>query len=148
MRSASAPGTFAVAPLGLSGESFSWGKESFSEVLECAIWLALQRVRKLQEQAAVSDDLVARFQPAGDLRLPVQTFSECHRTSAKLVRGCSGVNKRLVLGVAENCGIRKRNSVGDRARVYSRYNVHVFLEFFARIAGLDARLQRPRAGVK
>ena len=50
-----------------------------------AIRLALQRVRKLQEQAAISDDPVAGFQPAGNLRLPTQTFSKCHRPSAKLV---------------------------------------------------------------
>jgi hypothetical protein len=42
----------------------------------CAILLALQRVRKLQEQAAVSDDLVTSFQPADNLRLPVQAFPE------------------------------------------------------------------------
>jgi hypothetical protein len=48
--------------------------------------LALQRVRKLQEQAAISDDLVTSFQPAGNLRLSVQAFSERHRASAKLVR--------------------------------------------------------------
>ena len=39
------------------------------------IRLTLQRVRKLQEQAAVSDDLVTRFQPTGNLRLTIQTFS-------------------------------------------------------------------------
>jgi hypothetical protein len=30
--------------------------------------------------------LVARFQPAGNLRLPIHTFPKRHRTSAKLIR--------------------------------------------------------------
>src|ERR1700688_1564411 len=71
----------------------------------CLIPLALQRIRKLQEQAAIPDDLVARFQPAGNLSLPIQTFSERHRTSAKLIRRHGGVNKRLVFRVAQHCGI-------------------------------------------
>src|SRR5579872_775258 len=110
--------------------------------------LALQRIRKLQEQAAIPDDLVASFQPAGNLRLPIHTLPERHRTSAKLVRGNGGVNKRLVLGVAQNCGIGKRYGMGNRAGIYTRYNVHVFLKFFARIVGLDACLQRPRARIQ
>jgi hypothetical protein len=38
--------------------------------------LTLQRVRELQEEAAVSDHLVTSLQPTGNLRLPVQAFSK------------------------------------------------------------------------
>src|SRR5271170_2580332 len=136
MRSASIPGTFVVARLELFGESFSCEDPilarnlvTFSETLlkDRAIRLALQRVRKLQEQATISDDMVARFQSAGNLRSPIQAFPERHRASAKLVRRCRGINKRLVLAIAKNGCIRKRNGVGDRARIHSRHYVHVFL---------------------
>src|SRR5277367_5467904 len=92
------------------------------------IRLALQRVRKLQEQAAISDDLVTRFQPASNLRLTIQTLSECYRASAKLVRRCRGINKRLVLGIAQDGRIRERNGILDRARVHGSNHVHIFFE--------------------
>src|ERR1019366_4817173 len=93
--------------------------------LPCAMLLALQRVRKLQEQAAISDDLVASFQAAGNLRLSVQAFSERNCASAKLARSCRGIDKRLVLAIAQYSGIRERNSIRDRARVYGRHYVHI-----------------------
>src|ERR1019366_4770653 len=86
--------------------------------------LTLQRIRKLQEQAAIPDDPVAGFQTAGNLRLPIQTFSERNRASAKLVRRCRGINKRLVLGIAQDSRIRERNGILNLARVYSRNHVH------------------------
>src|ERR1019366_1653546 len=110
--------------------------------------LTLQRIRKLQEQAAIPDDPVAGFQTAGNLRLPIQTFSERNRASAKLVRRCRGINKRLVLGIAQDSRIRERNGILNLARVYSRNHVHIFLQLFAGIVGLDARLHRPRARIQ
>src|SRR5271167_2936212 len=83
----------------------------------CTLRLALQRVRKLQEQAAISDDLVASFQPAGNLRLSIQAFSKGHGASAKLVRRGRGINKRLVLGIAQDSSIREHNGMRDGARV-------------------------------
>ena len=47
---------------------------------------ALQRVRKLQEQTAVSDDLIPGLEPAGHLGLPIQAFTQCYRSPAELVR--------------------------------------------------------------
>jgi len=91
------------------------------------IRLTLQRVRKLQEQAAISDDLVTRFQPAENFRLSIQAFTERNRASAKLVRRCRGINKRLVLRIAQDRCIRERNRILNRTRVNSRNHVHIFL---------------------
>src|SRR5208337_3960212 len=115
MRSASGPRTSVAAPLGLFGESFR-SETILAKVLELfknPIRLALQRVRKLQEQAAISDDLVASFQPAGYLGRSVQAFSKGHGASAKLVRGRLRIDKRLVLTVAQDSGIRERNGILD-----------------------------------
>src|ERR1035438_6320244 len=76
--------------------------------------LTLQRIRKLQEQAAIPDDPVAGFQTAGNLRLPIQTFSERNRASAKLVRRCRRINKRLVLGIAQDSRIREQSRKAGR----------------------------------
>src|ERR1019366_4237420 len=114
----------------------------------CAILLALQRVRKLQEQAAISYDLVTSFQPAGNLRLSVQAFSERDGASAKLFRTRRGINKRLVLAIAQYSSIRESNGICDRARVYGGNHVHIFLQFLAGIVGLDARLQRTRVRIE
>src|ERR1700733_9957029 len=106
----------------------------------CAIRLALQRVRKLQEQAAISNDLVARLQSACNLGLSIQALPQRHRASSKLVRRCRDVNKRLVFVIAEDGSVRKRNGVGDHTSVYGRYHVHVFLQLRAGIVCLDAGL--------
>jgi hypothetical protein len=63
--------------------------------------LALQRVRKLQEQAAIADDVVARIQTGGNLGLPLKAFSQRDRSPAKLVCVDLSVNKRLILAVAQ-----------------------------------------------
>src|ERR1035441_8187516 len=83
-----------------------------------AIPLTLQRVRKLQEQAAVSDHLVASLQPTSNLCLSVQALSERNCAPAKLVRSCRRIHKWLVLAVAQHGSIRERNGIGNRARVY------------------------------
>jgi hypothetical protein len=56
----------------------------------CALVLAptrsaLQRIRELQEQTAIPNNVVARLQPAGDLGLAIHTFSHRYRTPAELI---------------------------------------------------------------
>src|SRR5271156_3723682 len=130
-----------------------WWTLSLPELLRrcskfCAIRLTLQRVCKLQEQAAISDDPVARFQPAENLRLSIQAFPECHGTSAELILRRHGINKGLVLVIAQYCSIRKRNGITDNARVYGSHDVHILLQFLAGIVRLDARLQRTRVRIQ
>src|ERR1700691_5068079 len=101
---------------------------------------ALQRVCKLQEQAAISDYLVASFQSAGDLRLPVETLSERYSAPAKLIRRGLRINKGLVLAVAQHGCIGQRNGIWNRARIHIRKYEHILLQFLAGIISLDARL--------
>ena len=110
--------------------------------------LALQRVRKLQEQAAVSDNPVARLEAAGDLRLSFLAFAESDRTHSELIRRQLGVNERLIFAVAQNRGIGHGDRILDRSRLDRRGHVHVFLQLFTRIVGLYAGLQSPRSGIE
>ena len=46
----------------------------------------LQRIRELQEQAAVADNFVARRKPLQNLRFAVLALADLHRAPAELVR--------------------------------------------------------------
>src|ERR1017187_7928700 len=57
--------------------------------------LTLQRVRKLQEQAAISDNAIAGVQSGLNLGLSFNAVAECDGAPAKLVASRLGVNERL-----------------------------------------------------
>ena len=62
---------------------------------------------------------------------------------------CGGVDEGLVLGVAQDGGVRQRDGILDRARVYGGgTTIHVFLQLLAGIVGVDACLQRARRGIE
>src|SRR6185369_7569483 len=68
---------------------------------------ALQRIRELQEQTAIANNMIARLQPTGDFGLTIDAFSHCHRTPAELVLRSFGVNEGLVLVVPQDGRIRQ-----------------------------------------
>ena len=65
---------------------------------------------------------------------------------SELIGRLLGVNEWLVLAVAQDRGVRHRDGVFDRSRLHRRSYVHVFLQLFAGIVGLDAGLQSARVG--
>jgi hypothetical protein len=66
----------------------------------------LQRVRELQKKASIPNDLVAGSYTACNLCLATQVLTQRDGTSAKLVRRDLRIDKRLVLAVPKECGIR------------------------------------------
>src|SRR5271167_4631428 len=89
---------------------------------------ALERVRKLQEQAAISNHPIARLQATGNLRLSVETFSERNRSSPELIRRCRRIYKGLILAIAQHGRIRQGNRIRNRTGVYGRDHEHIFLQ--------------------
>ncbi len=65
-----------------------------------------------------------------------------------MFHGGLNVNEGLIFRVAENGGIRNRQSVGDRSGMDGGGDVHIFLQFLAGIFGDDARLQSARGGIE
>src|SRR5664279_6660788 len=110
--------------------------------------LTLQRVCKLQEQAAVSDDAITGVQSGCDLRLSLYAVPESDGAPAKLVSSHFDVHEGLVFTVTQHRGIRYGNGVLDCAGIHHYRHVHVFLKLLAGIAGFYARLQSARGRIQ
>src|SRR5665811_132654 len=87
--------------------------------------LALQRVRKLQEQAAISNNAISGVQSGLNLGLSLNAVPESDGAPAKLFVSRLNINERLVLTVPQYGGIRHCNGVLDRAGIHRRHHVHI-----------------------
>src|SRR5208282_4856829 len=99
--------------------------------------LTLQRVRKLQEQAAISDDVITGIESRCNLGLSLEAFTQSDGAPSKLIRICLDVHEGLVFTVTQNGGIRYCNSVLDGARIHRCDHIHVLLQLLTGIAGLN-----------
>src|SRR5208337_5077234 len=110
--------------------------------------LTLQRVRKLKEQAAISDDVITGIESGCNLGLSLETFAQSDGPPSKLIRRHFDVHEGLVFTVAQHGRIRHGNRVLDSPRIHRCDYVHVLLQLLAGVARLDARLQSARVRIQ
>ncbi len=108
----------------------------------------LQRIGKLQKQAAVAHNFVSGGNAFQDLSDAVLALPGFHLAPPELVGAGGDINKGLVVVVAQHRCIGYGDGVGDSARRHRDRAVHVALQLFAGIIHNDARLQRARVRIK
>src|SRR4029079_14420667 len=108
----------------------------------------LKRIRELQEQTAIANNVIARLQPSGNLSLAIRALCRDHRAPAELVLRSFGINERLVLVITQYRGVRQHDGFRNLSRVYGSGDIHILLQLLSRIRGRDASLQGPRIGIE
>src|SRR6516225_12410021 len=92
---------------------------------------ALERVGKLQEQAAVGRDSLPGLQARQDVYMTSLALADAHQALGKLVGSRSDVEEGLIFGGPKDCRIRHSQRVFDRARLDAHRHVEVFLQLCA-----------------
>src|ERR1700719_3172982 len=110
--------------------------------------LTLQRVLELQEQASITDHVIAGLQARNNLGPAVMAFAQGDLAACKLVRAGLQINIGHILSVAQNGGIRHQKRLGNNAGADFDIHVHGAFEAFAGIGSFDAGLQSTSGGVE
>src|ERR1035438_6575853 len=108
----------------------------------------LQRIGKLQKQAAVAHNPLSNGNALDDLRLAILAFAQIYVSPAKLVCAGSDVDKRLVIVIAQHGCVWQRNDIGEYSGRHSDGAIHISFQLLARVIHNDARLQRSGAWIE
>src|SRR5580700_11041219 len=110
-----------------------WSANWTMRLIMRTISSALERVGKLEKQAAVPHNFVSGGKTFRDLRHPVLTWPGFDIASAELVGADGNIDKGLVVVVVQHGRVRHGNRVGDLACRHRHRAVHIAFQLFARI---------------
>src|SRR5579864_4088055 len=79
--------------------------ERYDESFEAALSV-LQRISKLEKQAAIADYPVSNGNALHDLPLAILARAQFHVASAKLVCAFCDINERLIIVITQNRSVR------------------------------------------
>src|SRR5579885_1854613 len=115
---------------------------------EQAALLVLQRIFKLQKKTAVADDALAFLEAAGDLRAALVAVAERDKAAGEFVGTGLDIHEGHVFRVPQDRGVGNDEGAFDDAGLDGGGDVHVALQFPARILSDDAGLERARGRIE